>query len=148
MMTTKTDTSMLKISRTVKAPVDRVFKAWTEPTQMSKWFGCGGTNGVQIVQDLRVGGEYSVTAHLDDGKIITMSGKYLEIVPERKLVYTWNSSSEEYPAKDTLVTVEFVANGDTTEIILEHSKFDRPVSVQGHTIGWGDALDKFAGLFA
>lgn len=148
MMTTKTDSSVLEMTRTIRADVERVYKAWTEPEQMTKWFGCMETQAVKISQDLRVGGNYSVNVQLDDQKSCTMSGTYLEIVPNEKLVYSWTNTAEDYPAKDTLVTVEFIAKGATTEIHLKHSKFDRPISVQGHTMGWGAAFDKFEALFA
>jgi uncharacterized protein YndB with AHSA1/START domain len=148
MMTTKTDTSMLKMERTLKAPVEKVFKAWTEPEQMIKWFGCAGNCGVNVTQDLRVGGDFSITMQIENGKSVTASGKFIEIDRNRKLVYSWNNNSEEYPAKDTLVTVEFIDKGNTTELVLEHSKFDKPVIVQGHTMGWGAALDKFEAIFA
>jgi len=147
-MTTKTDVSALEMRKTLKAPVDRVFKAWTEPEQMIKWFGCWETSTVNIQQDFRVGGDYSHHIHCEDGKNVTMSGTFLEIVPNKKLVYTWTSTSEEYPAVDTVVTVEFNETGATTELVLKHSKFDRPISVQGHSVGWGAALDKFEALFA
>ena len=148
MQTTKTDASALEMRKTLKAPVAKVFKAWTEPEQITKWFGCGKTESVRVTQDFRVGGEYRVDLLCDDDENVSMFGTFLEIERDSKLVYTWNNTSAEYPAKDTLVTVEFIDKGDTTEMILKHSKFDKPVIAQGHTMGWGASLDKFAALFA
>lgn len=144
----RVDTSILEIQRTIKAPVAKVFKAWTEPDQMNKWFGCNTADSVRISQDFKVGGEYRIDVHCTDGRTVTASGSFLEIVPNRKLVYSWNNTSLEHPATDTLVSVEFIDKGDTTEISLTHSKFDRPVSVQGHSMGWGAALDKLEAFFA
>ena len=115
---------------------------------MTKWFGCFETQSVRIEQDFRVGGDYKIKINHSENISVTMSGSFLEIVPNEKLVYSWNSDSVEYPAHNTLVTVEFFDKGATTEILLKHSKFDRPVSVQGHSMGWGGALDKFESLFA
>jgi uncharacterized protein YndB with AHSA1/START domain len=147
MMTVKTDASALEMKRTLRAPVDRVFKAWTEPEQMTKWFGCAQTGSLKVEQDFRVGGEYRIELHIDDAKSVVMSGTFFEIDPNRKLVYSWNSTSTEYPAHDTIVRVDFIDQGETTELILNHSKFNKPIAVEGHSMGWGASLDKFEALF-
>jgi uncharacterized protein YndB with AHSA1/START domain len=146
MITAKTDAAVLEIKKTLKAPVEQVCSAWTEPEQISKWFGCDGATNKQISQDFRVGGDYKFEIFNPDGKPITMYGSFKEIVPNRKLVYSWNNNSVEFPANDTLVTVEFIGKGDTTEIILSHSKFVKAETVQGHSMGWTAALEKFAAL--
>jgi uncharacterized protein YndB with AHSA1/START domain len=148
MTMTKTDTSTLEMHKTVKASIERVYKAWTEPEQMTKWFGCTGTTQVLVSQDLRVGGEYRISCQGCEGELVAMYGVFQEIKPNQKLVYTWNNTSQEYPAKDTVVSIEFIPRGDETEIVLKHAKFAMPVSVEGHTMGWTTALEKFAALFA
>jgi uncharacterized protein YndB with AHSA1/START domain len=147
MTSTKIEPTVLNMRRVIKAPVERVFKAWTEPEQMSKWFGCGTVTRVLVTQDFRVGGEYRISCQCEEGELIAMYGTFKLIDPNRKVVYTWNNTSTEFPAKDTIVTVEFNDNGDTTEILLAHERFTVPVSVEGHSMGWGTALDKFAALF-
>jgi uncharacterized protein YndB with AHSA1/START domain len=142
----KTDNSVLEIQKTLQASVEKVYRAWTEPDQMSKWFGCAKVGSVEVSQDLRPGGAYRIDAKSSDDEIVTVSGNFIEIIPNRKLVYSWNNTSKEYPASNTLVTVLFIDNGDTTEIKLTHSKFDRPIIVQGHTMGWGAALEKLETL--
>ena len=146
MLTTNTQASLLEIKKTFKAPLSRVFKAWTEPEQMTQWFGCGKAQEVHVEQDFRVGGDFCVEVACSDGEQVRMSGTFLEIVPNAKLVYTWNNTSSEFPASDTLVKVEFIDKGDSTEIVLQHSKFNRPVSVQGHTMGWTACFEKLEAL--
>lgn len=149
MTTTQTQPTTLELKRTLKAPVALVYAAWTQPEQMVKWFGCNQVTNVIINQDFRVGGTYKIDMPLcENGKTVTMSGTFKEIVPNKKLVYTWSNSSTEFPADDTLVTVEFAAIGDTTELTLKHTNFKTEHSAQGHTQGWTDALEKFAALFA
>jgi uncharacterized protein YndB with AHSA1/START domain len=145
----KIDTSTLEMRRTLKAPIDKVFRAWTEPEQMKMWLGCCDTTAsMNMSQDFQVGGEYSFEIQRKDGGIVMITGTFIEIIPNQKLVYSWNNTSLEFPAKDTLVSVQFIDQGDTTEIVLTHSKFDRPVSVQGHSMGWGTAFDKLEAIFA
>lgn len=145
--TSKAELLTLEVTRVVKAPVELVYRGWTEPEQMSKWFGCTKTQSVKVTNDLRVGGEYRVNVSCNDGEQVCMSGVYQKIEPNRRLVYTWNNTSSEYPAKDTLVSVQFIAQGDKTEIRLTHSNLNDANCLHGHTLGWTASLDRFTALF-
>jgi uncharacterized protein YndB with AHSA1/START domain len=74
-----------------------------------------------------------------------ISGTYKEIVPDKKLVFTWTHSLEEF-AKDTLVTVTFVARGNGTEVIIKHTNFTAQATADKHNIGWEACLENLAGL--
>jgi uncharacterized protein YndB with AHSA1/START domain len=157
MTTTQVQPTSLEISKTINAPVEKVFKAWTEPEQIAKWFGCNRVANLCVKQDLRVGGEYRIEGDYvpgmqcggaDNKGAVAIYGQYKEIVINRKLVYTWTNSSTEHPAKDTLVSVEFIDRGNTTDLVLKHTNFALPASAEGHTQGWGECLEKFASLFA
>ena len=143
-MTTKIDAAVLEIKRTFKADVKRVYKAWTEPEQMKQWMGCEERSRVSLTQSFVPGGNYCITVMMADERVVQMFGTYLEIVENEKLVYSWNNNSSEYPASDTIVTVEFSPNGENTDVVLTHSKFDRPVSVQGHSLGWGASMERLS----
>lgn len=146
-ITTNRTTSSLKIQRTVNASVERVYKAWTDPAQLQKWFGCEYATHIEVNQNLVVGGEYVIKMTTDpDGIVVTVNGEYKEIVPNKKLVYTWNSDSAEFPASDTLITVEFIAKATGTEIVLEHKNFALEKSVEGHSFGWTAAFEKITAL--
>lgn len=146
-ITTNKTASSLKIQRTISASVERVYKAWTDPRQMGKWFGCAYVTDIKVTQNLLVGGEYQVQMTTDpDGVVVTVHGVYKEVIPNKKLVYTWNSDSIEYPAADTLITVEFIERGKGTEIVLEHKNFALENSVEGHSIGWTAAFNKITEL--
>lgn len=146
--TSKAEVLTLSLSRTIKAPVELVYRGWTEPEQMSMWLGCDKTAKVKVTQDLRVGGKYRFDVSCSDGEQVCMSGVYQKIEPNRKLVYTWNNTSREYPASNTLVTVEFIANGDTTELKLTHANLNDANCLHGHTLGWTASLEKFVAHFA
>ncbi|CAN5245257.1 SRPBCC domain-containing protein [soil metagenome] len=142
-ITTNKTASSLKIQRTVSASVERVYKAWTDPEQMRRWFGCQYVTGIKVVQNLSVGGQYQVQMTTDpDGVVITVHGVYQEVIPNAKLVYTWNSDSVEYPAADTMICVQFIARGQGTEIVLEHTNFALEKSVEGHSLGWTASFNK------
>jgi Uncharacterized conserved protein len=75
-MTTQAKPMTLEITRTIAAPVERVYKAWTQPEHMKQWFGCGKTVEVVIQQDFRVGGEFRVEMHCNDGEIAIVNGTF------------------------------------------------------------------------
>ncbi len=145
--TSKAEVLTLNVTRTIKAPVELVYKGWTEPEQMRMWLGCLKTSSVKVTQDLRVGGEYRFDVSCNDGEQVCMSGVYQKIEPNKKLVYTWNNTSKEFPASDTLVTVEFFAKGDATELKLTHANLNDANCLHGHTMGWGASLDRFVARF-
>lgn len=83
--------TMLNIRRLYHASRERVFRAWTDPNQLKKWFAVaeGFTTPIADV-DLRVGGRYRLGMKPpgEDGVLI-VSGVYQQILPPEKLVFTW-----------------------------------------------------------
>lgn len=145
--TSKADVLTFIVTRTLKAPVELVYKGWTEPEQMAKWIGCDQMCTVKVTQDFRVGGEFRYDMNLNDGEQVAIYGVFQKIEPNRKLSYTWTNTSKDYPAKDTLVTVEFIAKGDITELKLTHANLNDANCLHGHTLGWTASLDRFVARF-
>jgi uncharacterized protein YndB with AHSA1/START domain len=80
----------LKLRRTFQAPRERVFRAWTDPHELGRWFAPSEDYHAQVpVLELRVGGKYAIDVHHKDGNIHRVSGTYREITPPEKLVFTW-----------------------------------------------------------
>ncbi len=92
----------LELTRVFDAEREKVFDAWTRPELMARWFFVAPTWSADAEADLRVGGDYRVTMHTDDGQSVVSHGTYREIVRPKRLVFTWNS----YAASETLVTIE------------------------------------------
>src|SRR5262249_48557597 len=76
------------ISRVVLAPRELVWKAWTDPAQLSKWWGPRGFSCQRCELDLRVGGKLRIDMQHPDGTVRPMVGQFLEIVPPERLVFT------------------------------------------------------------
>src|SRR4030081_1701078 len=84
------DKTSLQIRRVYKAPVGAVYAAWTDPDQMKHWMGPSDDFGEsEVSMDVRVGGRYRIVMHSPDGEVHRVGGVFREIVPNRKLVYTW-----------------------------------------------------------
>ena len=71
-----------------------------------------------------------------------VSGTYVEVDRPHKLVFTWNGPLTNNV--NTLVTVELIARGDETDLVLTHERLPTSAIVEGHTRGWGNILDHLA----
>jgi uncharacterized protein YndB with AHSA1/START domain len=131
----------LDIRRTYNAPVAAVYAAWTDPRQIRDWMGPSDAFGPSdVTQDFRVGGRYRIVMHGPEGETHRVGGVYREIVPNQKLVYTW--AWESTPERESLVTVEFIAAGQGTELVLTHERFADTAARDRHAHGWNGCLDR------
>jgi uncharacterized protein YndB with AHSA1/START domain len=138
-------TEKLKITRTLRASRQRVFRAWTEPELMMRWFVEGDADMTRCDIDLREGGTYRLEGLVGD-KRWTIWGSYLEVRPPERLVYTWTWKHDAGLGEsegDTLVTVEFRDRGSDTELVLTHERFASVQARNEHTQGWNGCLDRF-----
>ena len=134
----------LRLTRTFAAPREKVFRAWTDPEELKKWWGPPGYATPSVEVDLRAGGKYRLGMRkLPDGLIFYLAGTYREVRPPEKLVYTWQWEAKP-ELGDTLVTVEFHDRGGSTEIVLTHELFPSEKVRQDHERGWSSGLDKLA----
>jgi uncharacterized protein YndB with AHSA1/START domain len=137
----------LVVRRTIKAPREKVFRAWTEPEELKKWFGPEGMECTSAEMDLRVGGSYRISIQDDKGETHDVGGVYREIRPPERLTFTWKwENMPELAGVETLVTLEFAAKGNETELTLTHEHFPSEKARDEHTGGWSttfDCLEKF-----
>ena len=128
-VTLPSDTQVL-ITREFAASADLVYRAWTTPELIERWWAGDQGEIVSVEVDLRVGGtwRYVMTAH--GGFEVAFHGEYREIVPNLRLVHT--DVFEPMPDHPALTTVTFTeADGRTTvTLLVEHlSKEDRDAHV-------------------
>jgi uncharacterized protein YndB with AHSA1/START domain len=130
----------LVLTRTIAASVERVYDAWTNPAQMKRWF-CPGEMTVPVAEaDLREGGQYRIQMRSPDGELHTTGGVYQEIVPNQRLVFTWQWEGAEV---ETTVTVELRRISDRqTELTVTHEGFETSEARDKHGPGWNGCLDK------
>ncbi len=126
----------LRLSRRLKAPREAVFRAFTDPGALAKWFGPEGVQVTDVEVDLRAGGAYSMVFGETDGESHGLSGVYREISPPERLVMTWVWDHGVMAGVDTLVTIEFGAAGAETDLTLTHEKLPSRNAVDMHNQGW------------
>lgn len=140
----------LKVTRTFKASRQRVFRAWTEPELMMRWFVEGDGNMSVCEIDLREGGHYRLEGDMG-GKRWKIWGSYLEVRPPEKLVYTWTLKHDPgigTSEGDTTVTVEFHDRGKETELVLTHERFASAAARDEHTQGWKSCFNRLERVLA
>jgi uncharacterized protein YndB with AHSA1/START domain len=134
---------VLQLNRVIPAARERVFAAWTTPEAIKVWFGPDSCRVLDVQVDLRVDGEYCFSLSTEDLGEIKVRGRYLEVTPPAKLIYTWRwEGNSELTVGTSLVTVEFTSAGTFTEIHLTHEQLPSIESRDDHGHGWSGALDK------
>lgn len=128
----------LELVKTINAPLADVYAAWTDPVRMQHWMGPGEDSCKAVDIDLRIGGRYRIQMVSKDCEHPTAIGTYREIVPQRKLVFTWTWEGSDMP--ETLITLTFEPEGEATKLTLLHENFpDRPTTDKHHE-GWTGCL--------
>jgi len=96
--------------------------------------------------DAKVGGKYRVIMRTPDEKKHTAHGVYREVVPNEKLVFSWQWVSD--PEVVSEVTVAFERDGNATNLTLTHELLATELSRDGHREGWTGALENLAAYLA
>jgi uncharacterized protein YndB with AHSA1/START domain len=138
----------LKVRRTIDAPRQRVFEAWTDPKLFTQWFFSGtsscGNSGLTAELDARAGGRYHISMTNPKGEHHSVRGEYKEVRPPERLVFTWiweKKAGLVGEGLETLVTVDLIDRNGKTEVVLTHQRFVNEEAVQKHTDGWNGCLE-------
>lgn len=151
----------LVITRTFDAPRELVWKAWTDPEHMKRWWGPKDFTAPFIKMDLRVGGKYlfCMRGAGPDGvvKDYWSTGVYREIVPRERLAMTDSFADENgnvVPAShygmegdfpmELMVTVTFEEMNGKTKMTLRHAGFPAGEMFEMAGAGWNTSFDKLA----
>lgn len=126
--------------RRIKASPAKVWAAITQPEQMLLWWGPDAGPTLSAVAEVRPGGRFSVVFRLLNGQEHNPTGVYQEVVPEKKLVFTWDLPGASEPA--SLVTFRLEPRDGGTELTLTHEHLPDEDTRQSHEAGWNGLLDK------
>jgi len=119
-VTLPADTQIL-ITRRFAAPRHLVYRAWTTPELIRRWWHANRGEVTEIQVDLRVGGRWRYVMVAHGGLEVAFSGEYLQIEPDRKLVTTEiYEGAPEHPAQTT-ATFEDDGDGTLVTLLVEHT---------------------------
>jgi uncharacterized protein YndB with AHSA1/START domain len=118
-MSQSTSHDTFVIERTYDAPVDQVFRAWSEPKLKARWFA-GSVDALDAGYELdfRIGGRERNVGGPPGGPVYTYESDYRDIVPEERIVYTYEMSAGSDRISVSVATIEFKGVGAQTQLIL------------------------------
>ncbi|QKK32407.1 SRPBCC domain-containing protein [Rhizobium indicum] len=139
------NTRDLVLVRRFDAPCDLVFRAWTDPKALAQWCGPHGFKAVGDQLEAWPGGRHRACLIAPDGEEHWVGGKYLEVEPPHRLVFThaWELATGEN-SPETVVTITFRESDGGTEMTFRQSGFDSASSLAGHEAGWSQSLERLS----
>ncbi|MGV4795528.1 SRPBCC family protein [Rhizobium sp. F40D2] len=149
MTTRSAEHTTLVIERRLKAPVARVFRAWSTPEAKRQWFACHDEwAALEYDLDFRPGGTERNYVADTDGLLHAFDAHYIDIVPDARIIYAYEMKLGERRISASLATVAFEADPEGTRMIFtEQVAFldgyaDNGARLQGTEIGL-DNLELF-----
>lgn len=136
-------TATLIARRVINASREALFAAWTEPRQLSQWWGPKGVECTDVEMDLRIGGAYRIANRMPNGSTLWIVGAFEIIEPPHRLRFSWHVEARTSDIEQ--VTVTFEPRGAGTEVIVMHERIRNATDRDSHERGWADCL---AGLEA
>jgi uncharacterized protein YndB with AHSA1/START domain len=112
------------ISRSLAAPVAKVFRAFADKQAKEVWFkGPTDSSGSEHTMDFRVGGTELNRGTFHDGIVHTFKAFYYEIIPEKRIIYTYEMYLGDKRISVSLTTIELASfgNGQQTQITVHES---------------------------
>lgn len=137
--------AQVSITRSYPVAPEKVWRAWTDPQALIQWFGPSRSGPVSLAEiDLCVGGRYRIAFDSSDGKPHEVSGVYQEVVPHRRLVFTW--AWKRTPEQVSRVSIDLVpmkhGGGKGTELRFVHDRFFDVEARDNHELGWMPSFAK------
>ena len=129
------------------APKEKLYRGWTEPELMKKWFAPLPWTTPKVETDVRPGGSSVVTMRGPDGTVYPMSGVYREIIAPERLVFTASALDDKRrPLFEVLNTVSFAEQGGKTRLTVHARVLSKTAGadryLEGMEPGWSQTLDR------
>jgi uncharacterized protein YndB with AHSA1/START domain len=144
----------LVLSRLIDARSEQCFRAWTEPELMKQWFAPRPWTTVRAETDVRAGGSSLVVMRSPEGQEMPCPGVYLEVVKNRKIVFTDAYTAAWVPSQKPFFTgiVTFEPEGDKTRYTARARHWNAEDCERhekmGFHEGWGQCADQLAEVAA
>ena len=140
------DPTAIRIERTYAAQAIEVFEAWTSAELLRRWYPPGPDWETPVAEvDLRVGGRLRLVMRSPDGEEFGGGGRYREITPPTRLVFTWSWDRSDVGEGLQLVEVDFTEHTDgTTTVVMTNRGLADERSRESHREGWEGSFDNLA----
>lgn len=139
-------TGTVRLHRVLKAPPQRVFRAFTEPAAMCRWLPPYGFTAEVQKMEARLGGQHRMSfTNFGSGQSHSFGGEYLEFVPGERLRYTDRFDDPNLPGTMT-VTVSLKAVVCGTELQVVQEGIPAAIPAEMCYLGWQESLEQLAKL--
>ena len=140
------NTSTIKLHRVLQAPPERVYRAFLDPSALSKWLPPNGFTCQVHHLEAKVGGTYKMSfTNFSTGKSHSFGGEYLELIPNERLRYTDRFDDPNLPGEiQTRITLKQVSVGTDLNIVQEG--IPAAIPAEACYLGWQESLKLLAQL--
>ncbi len=139
-------THTVRLHRVLRAPAERIYRAYLDPDAMVKWLPPHGFTGKVHELDVRVGGAYKMSfTNLGTGQTHSFGGRYVELVPNERIRITDSFDDPSLPGEMvTTVSLKPVSVG--TEFSVVQEGIPEAIPVEACYLGWQESLTLLAQL--
>ena len=139
-------TGSVRLHRVLRAPPERVYRAFLDADAMAKWIAPHGFTCKVHHMDARVGGNFRMSfTHFGSGHGHSFGGEYLELVPHQRLRYTDKFEDPNLPG-EIQVTVVLTKISCGTEIVIVQEGLPEVIPLELCYLGWQESLAQLAAL--
>ena len=133
-------TSTISLHRVLKAPPERVYRAFLDPAALCKWLPPNGFTGTVHELDARVGGKYRMSfTSFGSGGSHSFGGEYLELVPGKRIVHTDRFDDPNLPG-EMVTTIALVKVACGTELHVTQEGVPSAIPPEMCYLGWQESL--------
>jgi uncharacterized protein YndB with AHSA1/START domain len=143
---TASDRLALRLTRTLPAEPETIWRAMTDPEQLAEWWGPEGFTTPRVDFDPEVGGSYRIAMQPPDGELFHVHGEFREVDPPARLSYTFVWDPPDPDDRETLVTLSLEGRGERTEVSCTQGEFATPARLELHEGGWTDCFERLEKL--
>jgi uncharacterized protein YndB with AHSA1/START domain len=141
-----TSSNTIRLHRVLRAPAERVYRAFLEPQALARWLPPHGFTGQVHEMDARVGGGYRMSfTNFGTGSSNSFHGKYVELTPATRIRYTDQFDDPNLPG-EMHVSIELKAVSCGTELTIVQEGVPAVIPLEMCYLGWQESLGQLAKL--
>jgi len=137
-------TNTITLHRVLRAPPERVYRAFLDPAALAKWLPPHGFTGTVHELDAKVGGKYRMSfTNFGSGNSHSFGGEYLELVPGKRIVHTDRFDDPNLPG-EMITTIALVKVSCGTELHVTQEGVPSAIPPEMCYLGWQESLELLA----
>jgi uncharacterized protein YndB with AHSA1/START domain len=139
-------TGTVTLHRVIRAPAERLYRAFLDPDAVCKWMPPFGFTGQVQAMDVRVGGQYRMSfTNFSNGQSHSFGGTYLELVPNERIRHNDRFDDPNLPG-EMVTTITFTPVSCGTSVAIEQAGIPAVIPTEACYLGWQESLVMLAQL--